>query len=355
MAFAAHASTEPDPGARGHAFGVAMAVPVAGTVRTYRRLFAAISGLGVADVRQLGEQVGASLTAWPELVEEIAGIAAGAGQDERELLAINARTELLGAASRPECSFVGLLPRATAAGTTVMAQNWDWHPDLAESVVVWSIRTPDGHALTTMTEAGILAKIGLNDRGLGCCLNMLGAEGDGGVGGVPIHLLLRLVLERCATVEEALSLLLGARVTASSAISVGSDGHEPALVTVELSPAGGRCLWPDAGGVLTHTNHFLHPELQARDSAVREWPETIERHRAVCAHLATDAGPLALADLEALLRSHVNAPDAICRHELADVPYEDRDETLASVVLMLGERRMRIACGLPCMHPHRDV
>jgi isopenicillin-N N-acyltransferase like protein len=114
-------------------------------------------------VRQLGEQVGASLTAWPELVEEIAGIAAGAGQDERELLAINARTELLGAASRPECSFVGLLPRATAAGTTVLAQNWDWHPDLAESVVVWSIRTPDGHALTTMTEAGILARLGRAD------------------------------------------------------------------------------------------------------------------------------------------------------------------------------------------------
>jgi hypothetical protein len=46
MAFATHASSELDPGARGHAFGVAMAVPVAGTVRTYRQLFAAISGSG---------------------------------------------------------------------------------------------------------------------------------------------------------------------------------------------------------------------------------------------------------------------------------------------------------------------
>jgi isopenicillin-N N-acyltransferase-like protein len=355
--FPAHRSTEADPAARGRAFGAAMAASVERTLRCYRRLFEVWSGLGLAAVRDRGTQVAAALAPWPELVEEIRGIAAGAGQDVRELLAVNARTELLGGGGPAECSVVGLLPRASGDGGTVLAQNWDWHPDSAP--VLWSIATPDGHVLTTLTEAGIVAKIGCNDRGLGCCLNMLGADSDAGdAGGVPIHVLLRLVLERCGSVAEAVALLLDARVGASSAITVASDGgreEEPALATVELSPAGSRTLAPDAHGVLVHANHFLHADLRPHDANVRSWPETLERQRIACARLDARHGPVGGAALEALLRSHANAPDAICRHEVADVPYEDRDATLASVVMHLAEGRMLVAAGTPCTAPFRDV
>jgi hypothetical protein len=63
------------------------------------------------------------------------------------------------------CSAIGVLPERSG-GATILAQNWDWHPDLIESRVVWTITEPGGRWLTTLTEAGILAKVCLNSRGL---------------------------------------------------------------------------------------------------------------------------------------------------------------------------------------------
>ncbi len=110
-------SREPRPGDRGRGFGRALADQVAATVATYRRLLRS-----VADLRAAGDEVGARLD--PELVTELEGIAAGAGQDVRELLAINARTELM-AGVPGECSLFG---RVEPAGAW-LAQTWDWHPD----------------------------------------------------------------------------------------------------------------------------------------------------------------------------------------------------------------------------------
>src|SRR5918994_7220262 len=117
---------------------------------------------------------------------EIDAIARGADVDPHFLRAANARTEILNGAD--ECSVQG------AGG--LLAQNWDWHPDLAESTVIHIVEHGDQQWFATVTEAGILAKIGLNRHGLGVCLNILRTTADGGTDGTPIHLLLRQLLER---------------------------------------------------------------------------------------------------------------------------------------------------------------
>jgi len=141
MTFAVHRSDEATAALRGEAFGRAMATEVQHTVAVYRRMF---------DERRVivpGELP-------PH--EEIDAIARGANTDPHVLRAVNARTELLNGAD--ECSVQG------AGG--LLAQNWDWHPDLAASTVIWIVETPTSW-FATVTEAGILAKIGLNDVGLG--------------------------------------------------------------------------------------------------------------------------------------------------------------------------------------------
>ena len=169
-------------------------------------------------MRAAGAAVGETLDR--VLVEELEGMAAGAAQDVRDLLAINARTELLAGA---ECSVLGRLDGAEVT----LAQTWDWHPDLAPSRVLWTVHHGDGAWFTTATEAGVLAKLGLNHHGVACALNLLTCSADGGIGGVPIHILLRLVLERGEDAEHAAELLCAARATASSAITLASPG-EPA-------------------------------------------------------------------------------------------------------------------------------
>src|SRR5262249_55076056 len=155
--------------------------------RTYRRLLR--EAAGIESLFAAGDEVGSRLSVdHPELVEELEGMAAGAGVDVRELLAINARTELLaGTQDRGECSLVA---RLEPSGPW-LAQTWDWHPDLRAAAVVWTIEH-DGGRLTTVTEAGVVAKLGLNDAGVACGLNFLTSSMDGGLDGTPIHVLLRL-------------------------------------------------------------------------------------------------------------------------------------------------------------------
>ena len=57
----------------------------------------------------------------------------------------------------------------------------------------------------------MLAKLGHNGHGVACGLNFLTCSVDGGLDGMPIHVLLRLVLERCASGADARALLAGAR------------------------------------------------------------------------------------------------------------------------------------------------
>ena len=73
--------------------------------------------------------------------------------------------------------------------------------------MLWTVSCVDGGAFTTFTEAGILGKIGLNNHGVGVCINILGSSSDGGLGGIPIHILLRLLLQSCQSLEDADALL----------------------------------------------------------------------------------------------------------------------------------------------------
>lgn len=302
-------------------------------------------GLSDADVRTAGRRVGEQIeTRWPDLLEEIEGIAAGARVAVETLLAVNARTELLAGAGG-ECSVAASL----GGGRCVVAQNWDWHPDLAASLVAWTVRRPDGRWHVTLTEAGMLAKIGLSSAGLCCALNLLRSSLDGGDDGVPVHVLLRVLLDRAETLTDALGLLLDAPVRASSCVTLGHAGPDGAtLVAAELSPGGCRFVWPDADDRLAHTNHFVAGPPAGRDLEAAEAPSTLVRLWAVRRALR-DTAP------ETVLRSHVGAPESTCRHERPGDSWPDRRATLASVVMEPATPRLRIGVGHPCEQRPVDV
>ena len=332
-----HVSRERAAADRGHAFGVAQRGAIAHTVEVYRRLLRESAGLGPTDMRAAGAAVGDTLgREAPLLVDELDGMAAGAGQDPRDLLAVNARTELLAGA---ECSVLG---RLDGVGVT-LAQTWDWHPDLAPSRVLWTVHHGDGAWFTTATEAGVLAKLGLNHSGVACALNLLTCSADGGTGGVPIHVLLRLVLERAEDAAGAAELLCAARATASSAITLASPGK---LLAVELSPGGAVVLRPDAHGWLIHTNHFLVPPAAGVDEA----EEGTRLRYARLVELARAGGAL-----EEALTSHLPEEQPVCRHGDDDVPWPDRIQTLMTLRLDPAAPAFALATGPPCSAPLEPV
>jgi isopenicillin-N N-acyltransferase-like protein len=334
LTLARHHSREASPGERGLQLGRAQREPIANTVSVYLRLFAEDRGLSRDDVEAAGAEVGERLeTVRPDLVEEIAGIAAGAGQPEELLLAVNARTELLAggdfAAGGGECSVAGVLGEHA-----LLAQNWDFHSDLAASRLLWVVEPPGERWFATFTEAGIVAKTGLSEAGLAVTLNFLASAADGGHEGVPVHVLLRSVLDRCATAADAERLLLQADVTVSACITVAGDG---ALTAYELSPTSVHALEPAGDGSLAHTNHFLHSGPVDLIAAGPNAASTHERLTRVRAALGGRRGGDPLPIVGELLS---RAP--AFQREDPQADWLNRSATLATVVYDVGQRRMWI-------------
>jgi isopenicillin-N N-acyltransferase like protein len=300
-------------------------------------MLAEVAGLGADELERLGERVRARVSAsWPALGEELDGVADGAGAEPPVLWAVNARTELLGGVG--ECSLIGRLDGAHVS----IAQNWDWHPELAASSVLWTVEH-DGTWFTTLTEAGMLAKLGLSGRGIACGLNFLSSDLDGGVGGVPVHVLLRLVLQECGSLAEALRLLLTARTSASACVTVaGAEAEDAGLVAIELSPGGPGVVWPGADGILVHTNHFLGGPPAGRDLEPLERPATLLRRERIAALVRSGAD-----DATALV-CHFPVPEPVCRHVDERLPWAERRATLASVLLDPRAPSMAVAAGAPC-------
>src|SRR5215469_16178290 len=155
-------SAPANPRERGLDFGSANSAAIAATTDRYAELFAATAGEPV-DVTALGQQALAAIQKYSAAAaSEISGIAEGAGLSVEQIAALNARTEILATlrATHPgECSTLVWL--GDEGDAPVAMQTWDWHDSIADSWLVWTIERPDGRVVHTLTEYGVLGKIGV--------------------------------------------------------------------------------------------------------------------------------------------------------------------------------------------------
>lgn len=340
-----HVSPPAPPGPRGEEFGAAHAGDIAASVERYTELFTAVAGAPV-DLRPLGEEALGAIAAYsPDADAEIRGLAGGAGLEPWAVAALNARTEILarlGGPARAECSTVVDFRGGGPAPVTM--QTWDWHDLFADGWLAWTIEQPDGAVFHTMTEFGVLAKIGVSSRGVGVHMNILNHAGDGGRIGVPVHILARTVMERAGDAAAAVAILGAAEVSASTVLTIVGAGT---AVGAELAPPGPRYVLPSPEGLYVHTNHFLDPHLAAGDRAPRLGPDSYLRLDVVrrALHRRPAAG---VDDLRAALADHSSGPGSVCCHPDAEAGLGDRWATLATVTLNVAAGELSVRRGGPC-------
>jgi isopenicillin-N N-acyltransferase-like protein len=305
-------------------------------------------------VRELGLAAFGHISAVvPELAEEIDGIARGAQLPLHRVAALNARTEILGrfGLQHPECSTVVHAP--TDGTPPVTTQTWDWHEEMRDGWFVWHIEHPDGREVRTVTEYGIVGKIGVNAAGLGLHFNILAHATDGPAPRadtlwLPVHVLARHVLDRCDSLDEAVEMATATPVAASSAITLAAyESGQAQAATVELSPVGAAVLHPGVDGYLLHTNHFVDPRLASGEALATEDPDTLHRFAALHARTADRPAPGAPALLDALT-FHLDEGAALCCHPDPDAAPGERWETLATVSLDVTNVRLAVHAGGPC-------
>ncbi|WP_062267533.1 C45 family autoproteolytic acyltransferase/hydolase [Endozoicomonas arenosclerae] len=240
---------------RGHIHGEGMRNEISEVLDYYRSRFLKNRERLESHVDLLMQKV---LSFRPHYKEEMDAIAAAAGVEPFWIYCINARSELM--SSPVECSSVAF-PKQGLVG-----QNWDWAQALEGNLALAEIELENGHRFLTMTEPGMLAKIGMNSAGLGVCLNILPASQK--LTGLPVHILLRALLES-QTLQEARSLIEEHGAGKASHVMV-ADEHE--TLAVELAPDQPWFQSTDQA-VYLHTNHYLQPG-QAQPTASKPCTET---------------------------------------------------------------------------------
>ena len=349
---------------RGHGYGDAARERIHRSLEAYEGVFRHYAGWDWPKVTEEARRFEAPIGEFDSrYLEELRGLADGAGVGFDDVLALNVRTEVMFSAKAKqaaelgrrvgECSSFAALPAATASGHTLAGQNWDWLPHSFDTVVVLEVEQDDGPSFVTVVEAGLLAKTGLNSAGLAVATNALVTDDDLGRPGVPYHVLLRALFD-CQTLRDALA-ALQRRPRGSSAnyLLASSDGM---AVDVEAAPGDYSRLFLvfPKDGLLLHTNHFVAAAFDRRDVGLWVMPDSPFRLERLGTALA-GGSDFRVEDFEAALSDHANHPFGVCCHPDVRVHFHDQGATVASVIVDLDTRTLWVADGQPCVTPYREL
>ena len=338
------------PRGRGRQYGEAAAERIRRSADIYLTAFCR-QGLGKDRVSVLVDTLLPIIDRFePAYLEEMRGIAEGARCPLEHVVVVNARTELLAqarlATAEPDgCTGVVVLPEASG-GAVIHAQNWDWRAECAETGVVLRIRSDEGPALLTFTEAGGLARCGLNAAGIGLTANFLGSDRDGRRPGVPLVLLRRRVLES-PHFALAIQAVYATPKWVSNNVMLSHAGG--AALDIESAPDDSFLLQPEAG-LLVHANHFEHPSALAklRDTGLATTPDSAYRAQRVRGLLAPNRGRIDVADVKAALFDDFGTPFSVCRPPRPAATGDNLSASVMMVVMQPGEGWMDI-CPLPAL------
>lgn len=280
----------------------------------------------------------------PNLVGEMEGIAAGAGLPYEDILLLNVFYDAQVVALK-HCTSIAL-PR-TPDGP-LLAKTDD--VSLAERGLETFFRAelPEGEGYSSIyyAFAGTLWAIGgINRAGLAQVMTGLVPGKTEDLDGIPSCLFLRLLLDQCGTVDEALDLSERQPLLRWGLTLALADPSSEEVVMVEDYPTA-RGVQRSRSEPLVRTNYAHLPETKdlmavAQYASVHPglWENSLYRY-ANGARLAPKIEP-SVDGLKNLLRDHTE-PGAICQHGQADL------HTALAIILAPRRRTMLVAEGYGC-------
>lgn len=280
----------------------------------------------------------------PYMVEELRGMAEGAGVPLPDIMLLQIRNQLQPDADAG-CTSLSLTGGSCSRTGGIVAQNWDNDPALQPFTLVITRRPAGKPALMTVTQAGLIAYIGFNEAGIGVCLNTLPAPSRRL--GVPHYFTVRGIYEADSLAGAVQAVERAERAIPANIMLTTPQG--PADLEVTLDSV--HVLRNGAEAGITHTNHCRHPELKAINQQFPELIQSHERQARIDQLLDLPRRQPGVPEVMSLLRDHVGFPRSICRHANAD-PQTGGWETVFSVVIDTTNRQMHLSRGTPCDHPY---
>jgi isopenicillin-N N-acyltransferase-like protein len=285
----------------------------------------------------------------PQLMEEVAGLADGAGIEIEAAMACQLRGDLAGHSAEACTTFV-LGSDLTANGEVLIGQTSDMtdemrdfayvlhlHPDYRPEVIVW-------------TFGGMLGYHGLNEHGVAHFANSLGG-GPGWQPGLSHYPLKRLILEQ-QNLGAVQDLMRGYPVC-SSGNYVLCDGAG-SILDVELTANGPAEITDDGEGFIAHSNHFLCAPHACPENDAVSLADSFPRLDRIRSLIKQQSGSLNVEKMKAILADHDGHPVSICRHPHdgpGDAILPNSGRTVAAIITEPNQGKFHIASGNPCETP----
>lgn len=244
---------------------------------------------------------------------EFCGIADGARIPAEELLIGNGYTDFrdvlkLNASPPHECTSFLVKPSASADGCTYLGQTWDMHASAEPLVVVFRRQPKDGPQSITLTTAGCLSLVGVNENGLALGNNNL-VPTDARPGVIYLAMIHDFLSQR--SFERAKAAITDApRASGHNYYLADASGQALDVETtaerhVEIDPPA---------GTYAHANHY---EAEALKGLQMDAPgkSSLARKERLSALLSDAEGAIDVARLHECLSDTCGGEETgICRH-----------------------------------------
>ena len=283
---------------------------------------------------------------YPQYVDELRGIAEGAGVSFDDLMVVNAMEAVtMDALHLTRCTSFAVNEQRTADGHVLLAHNEDWVPEDENDVYVISAKPRDEPPFLAMTYGGLLPNVGFNAYGMAQAIDSVYPT-DSRIG-IP-----RLVVARAVLASRRISGALGRtliqhRAAGYNHLLVHESGE---MYSVEVSARRFEILH-GTDGYITHTNHYLAPTMKEIERDPEELISSRVRYFRAN-RLLRESSTHTIKTLQTIQKDHVNLPNSICNHNILGIDPMDRESTITAFVIDLTSREMHIAWGNPCQNSY---
>ncbi|MBS7622119.1 hypothetical protein KEJ39_00370 [Candidatus Bathyarchaeota archaeon] len=347
---------EGEPRERGFQYGSLAKDLIQKNIETYKLQFKRFSGLDWKDVTADASKWAAMIEEYDsDIMDEIEGVASGAGRPIEEVVALNARYEfaispLSGRVNR-ECTSFAATPDAASCDGVILGENWDFRSRFRESCILLFIKQSGGKPdILTHVEAGNVAHKGLNSSGLGLCINALLSDKDRIAPGVPLVSVVAREILNSKSIRDAVHAVAKARRSASINYMIAHSGGE--AIDLEVIPDDIEVLHPQ-DGIITHSNNFLG-NLGVKDLGKTVFPDSHIRWNRM-RRLLLRRRRLNAETIRLVTSDHFDYPNSICRHPDPRAHPDDQFETITSVIMQLDRKKLHMTEGPPCTAKYETV
>lgn len=279
---------------------------------------------------------------FPHLLNEVRGMADGAGVHLDAIWGMCIKSELLAVEKEPTgCSTIVY----KKDNNFWLFQNEDGHSAYRDIMFLLEVEPPTGVRFASMVYPGIITGNGpsLNDRGVVQCTNYISSRES--EPGIPRYFIGRAILE-AKNLKEAID-IAAARPRAYPYHHNLISLSEKKYVSVESTPQAVNIYKPE-GEIYFHTNHLLFIDKPNNLKQNSEYvnSSSLSRFQAIDEQVKRLSNTTVLPeDLLSILSSHQNVPYSPCRHPEGNV----QGQTLGTVFVDINKGLFRLFKNNPCV------